>query len=228
MNSYLKKYVEAEYPLQEFISSIDLALSKMRHRELQHDYTSKHTAPQLPLELMHSEFTTNNAGNYRALNLDANTKNYYASKVESSYKTTKDEIVRLTAIFKDAFETNSTNNNHTQRASTNYMSNSNIVIDSIVVRAKGTSHVGLLRNRVHINASIGAVKRARLCRICYGVMHDAHNCSERDRVRRSIGGASSSDATFHQEQATEVHNATRLDNMIDATQNSINTSNFMY
>ncbi|PON96469.1 FHY3/FAR1 family [Trema orientale] len=48
MNSCLKKFVKAEYPLREFISSTDLTFSKMRHTELQHDYTSKHTSPQLP------------------------------------------------------------------------------------------------------------------------------------------------------------------------------------
>ncbi|PON48695.1 hypothetical protein PanWU01x14_235720 [Parasponia andersonii] len=164
---------------------------------------------------------------YGALNSDANMINYYASKVESSYKTVKNEIARLTVIFKDTFETNSTNNNHTQRASTNYKSNPDIVRDSIVVRAKGTSYVGSLRDRVHAHAPIGPVKRARLCPICYGVGHDACNCSERDRVRRSRGGTSSINATFDQEQAARVHGAIGLANMIDSTQDFINTSNFM-
>ena len=38
----------ATYPIKDFVKEIDLALSKMRHNELQMDYTSKHTWPELP------------------------------------------------------------------------------------------------------------------------------------------------------------------------------------
>lgn len=45
---------------------------------------------------------------YRSLNLVANMMNYYASKVDNSYKITKDDISRLTAVFEEAFH-NGTN-----------------------------------------------------------------------------------------------------------------------
>ena len=48
---------------------------------------------------------------YDSLNSDAQMMNYYASKVESSYKIAKEEIARLTAMFKDAFHANSSMTN---------------------------------------------------------------------------------------------------------------------
>ena len=48
INSYLKKFLTAQYPLREFVQQIDLGIQKLRHGELQNDYLSKHTSPQLP------------------------------------------------------------------------------------------------------------------------------------------------------------------------------------
>ena len=48
MNSYLKKFLKANYALHEFVQHIDLRVQKMRHGELENDYISKHTSLQLP------------------------------------------------------------------------------------------------------------------------------------------------------------------------------------
>ncbi|XP_062103040.1 protein FAR1-RELATED SEQUENCE 5-like [Humulus lupulus] len=48
MNFCFKKILLKRYTLREFITAIDLAVTKMRHIERQHDYMSKHTLPQLP------------------------------------------------------------------------------------------------------------------------------------------------------------------------------------
>ena len=48
---------------------------------------------------------------YGSLNSDTQMMNYYASKVKSSYKIAKEEIARLTAMFKDAFHANSSMTN---------------------------------------------------------------------------------------------------------------------
>ena len=48
MNSYLKKFLTAHYPIWEFIQQIDLGIQKLRHKEMENDYLSKHTSPQLP------------------------------------------------------------------------------------------------------------------------------------------------------------------------------------
>ena len=48
MNSYLKKFLKANYPLHEFVQHIDLGVQKIRHGELEKDYISKHTSHQLP------------------------------------------------------------------------------------------------------------------------------------------------------------------------------------
>ena len=42
---------------------------------------------------------------YDSLNSDANLMNFYASKVDSSFKLVKDEMVRLTTLFKEALKT---------------------------------------------------------------------------------------------------------------------------
>ena len=47
MNSYLKKFLKANYPLYEFVQQIDLRAQKMCHDESEKDYISKHTSPQL-------------------------------------------------------------------------------------------------------------------------------------------------------------------------------------
>ncbi|PON76978.1 hypothetical protein TorRG33x02_241630 [Trema orientale] len=77
---------------------------------------------------------------YGALNSEANTMIYYVSKIEASYKTAKDEIARLTALFKSAFETNSASKNNSSRTPRNYRSNPNIVRDPIIVKTKGSAH----------------------------------------------------------------------------------------
>ncbi|PON52479.1 hypothetical protein PanWU01x14_208770 [Parasponia andersonii] len=125
---------------------------------------------------------------YGALNSEANTMIYYTSKVEASYKTAKDEIARLTALFKSAFETSSASNNNSSR----------------------TPGMGL-------DTPAGTVKRSRICRIYYGIGHDARNCMEKDRVRSSRGGLSSSKPTSKQRITPGV------DNVLDSSQQSMNT-----
>ncbi|KAM6547389.1 hypothetical protein CsatB_019065 [Cannabis sativa] len=48
MNSALKKFLEACYPIREFISCIDLACMKLQHTEAQRTFISKFTTAQLP------------------------------------------------------------------------------------------------------------------------------------------------------------------------------------
>ncbi|PON83853.1 hypothetical protein TorRG33x02_204040 [Trema orientale] len=154
---------------------------------------------------------------YGALSSEANTMIYYASKVETSYKTAKDEIARLTALFKNTFETNSASNNNSQQTPGNYRSNPNIVRDPIIIKTKGSAHQGSIRDRMHIDTPVGTVKRSRRCRIYYGIGHDARNFIERDRARSSREGPSSSEPTTKQGIASKV------DNMLDSSQQSMNT-----
>ena len=63
MHSALKKkFLPATYPLREFVQEIDIMLSKQHHTELQCDYTSKHTSPQLSLFQIHSTLITKQVG----------------------------------------------------------------------------------------------------------------------------------------------------------------------
>ncbi|PON52480.1 hypothetical protein PanWU01x14_208780 [Parasponia andersonii] len=158
---------------------------------------------------------------YGALNSETNTMIYYASKVKASYKTAKDEIARLTALFKSTFERSSASNNNSSRTPGNYRSNPNIVRDPIIVKTKGSAHQRSIRDGMHVDAPVGTVKRQRICRIYYGIGHDARNYMEKDRVRSSRGGLSLSELTSEQRITPGV------DNVLDSSQQSMNTWDFM-
>lgn len=72
--------------------------------------------------------------------------NDYASKVESSYKIAKDEITRLTIMFKYAFHTNSFTVNTNQTTPDMFHTNPNNIKNPIVVRTQGSCHA---RSRVN-------------------------------------------------------------------------------
>ena len=73
---------------------------------------------------------------FGSLNSDAQMMNYYASKLESSYMIAKDEIARLTTMFRDAFHASSSSTNNTQANPSTFCNNCNIIMDPIVVRTK--------------------------------------------------------------------------------------------
>ncbi|PON51926.1 hypothetical protein PanWU01x14_213390 [Parasponia andersonii] len=153
---------------------------------------------------------------YGALNSEANTMIYYASKVEALYKTAKDEIARLTALFKSAFETNSASNKNSIRTPCNYRINLNIIRDLIIVKTKGSVHQESIRDGMRIDALVGTMKRLRIYQICYDIGHDARNCMEKDRIRSSHRGPLSS------EPISQQGITPRVDNMLDSSQYSIN------
>ena len=61
MNSYLKKFLQENYALCEFVQYIDLRVQKLHYGELENDYISKHTSLQLlpptdPLRLYYEQY----------------------------------------------------------------------------------------------------------------------------------------------------------------------------
>ncbi|XP_062114529.1 protein FAR-RED IMPAIRED RESPONSE 1-like [Humulus lupulus] len=48
MNFCLKKFLLKRYTLREFVTAIDIAVTKIRHIERLNDFTTKHTLPNLP------------------------------------------------------------------------------------------------------------------------------------------------------------------------------------
>ncbi|XP_062100163.1 protein FAR1-RELATED SEQUENCE 5-like [Humulus lupulus] len=48
MNSSIKKFLHASYNLREFVTSIDVAMTKLRHVEREDDYNSRHSSPPIP------------------------------------------------------------------------------------------------------------------------------------------------------------------------------------
>ena len=58
---------------------------------------------------------------YDLLNIETNLMNYYASKVETSFYTTKNEIARLTVMFKEACEMSS--NQDSNHCTSSYSNN---------------------------------------------------------------------------------------------------------
>ena len=140
--------------------------------------------------------------------------NYYTSKLESSYMIAKEEIAQLTARFKDAFHRNSTTTNTNQINIGTFRTNPNIIIDPVVVRTKGSRQVGSQSEGSEVEALMGSGQRPRQCSICKGVGHDACNCMDCERVRKSQEGASTSYNT--------------IDHIQDSTQESLQSSDHMY
>ncbi|POO00525.1 hypothetical protein TorRG33x02_035990 [Trema orientale] len=102
-----------------------------------------------------------------------------------------------------------------------YRDNPNIIKDPVTVKTKGSGYIGSSTDGILRPGSSGTVKKSRLCRIYYGVNHDARNCQSRS-MRKSNGGASTS------YNASDVATANSHDYMInDSTQDSIHSTDFI-
>uniref|UniRef100_A0A803NUB1 Protein FAR1-RELATED SEQUENCE n=1 Tax=Cannabis sativa TaxID=3483 RepID=A0A803NUB1_CANSA len=75
---------------------------------------------------------------YGSLNSDTNLLNFYASKLDNSFAYVKNEIARLTAYCKNAFDQTSSNQDgQASESSRGHQDNPNIVRDPINVKTKG-------------------------------------------------------------------------------------------
>ena len=113
---------------------------------------------------------------YDSLNTNTNLMNYCASKVEISFYTAKNEIARLTAMFKKACEMKS--NHNSNYCTSSYHNNPNIIKDLVIVRTKGVGNSGITRKPMDGEGLVGTVKRARKWAICNGVGNDTRNYTE--------------------------------------------------
>ena len=77
---------------------------------------------------------------YGSLNSYANLMNFYALKLEGSFKLAKDEMVRLTTMFKAVFENMSTQNGDSQVRLSGHRQNTNIIKGPKIVKTKGSSN----------------------------------------------------------------------------------------
>ena len=82
------------------------------------------------------------------------------------------------------------------------------------MRAKESRQVGSQLDGNEVEAPLGIGQRPRLCSIYKSVSHNARNCLDHERVRRGRGGTSSS------------HN--KIDHIQDSTQESFQSSDYMY
>ncbi|XP_062113927.1 protein FAR-RED ELONGATED HYPOCOTYL 3-like [Humulus lupulus] len=114
---------------------------------------------------------------FGVLNLDATMMNFYASKSPIYFKTTKNEISRLTIIFKEGFEIHRDANN-THRTCT-YRDNPNIIQDPIRVRTKGQGNTGPRRDARPTIPSDGIGYRQRACGKCGELGHNSRTCPNR-------------------------------------------------
>ncbi|PON80105.1 hypothetical protein PanWU01x14_005550 [Parasponia andersonii] len=107
---------------------------------------------------------------------DCTLMNFYTSRLKSSFKYAKSEIVRLTSFFKHEYKQISLRSNDDHVILGRHHDNPNIIRDLVNVQTKGSGHIGSSADGVHRAGSSGTVKKTRLCRICYGVGYDVHNC----------------------------------------------------
>ncbi|XP_060969937.1 protein FAR-RED IMPAIRED RESPONSE 1-like [Cannabis sativa] len=285
INSALKKFLEKNYCLREFVTTIDMTVSKLRHNETANDFKSRCTRPHPPnptclttyynqcaefytrtmyhkskkesgrysplesssIRTSNTEFITVKADEHytvvacsmkdrwypcrhlwatmKRLNmrripnsllmkrwsksakinlhlhfnppaqpqqhiyemarfgsLSSATYNFtfYAAKSEDSYNRAKEELERLTLMFKEEFDLNSNPEGETPQPG-RYRSNPNIIKDPEVVRTKGTGNTREGPNGEQIP------RNSRHCRICRSSDHDYRRCPNRQHNTGSQG-----------------------------------------
>ncbi|KAM6562282.1 hypothetical protein CsatB_022280 [Cannabis sativa] len=236
INLALKKFLEKNYCLREFVTTIDMTVSKLRHNETANDFKSRCTRPHPPnptcLTTYYNqcvEFYTRTMYHKVAEQLDLE-NNYFVisqeqegewqiytigkfqhpevryrvhycegqralhSKTEDSYTRAKEEIERLTLMFKEEFEMSSNPEGQTPQPG-RYRNNPNIIKDPEVVRTKGTGNPREGPNGEQIP------RNSRHCRICRSSGHDYRRCPNRQQNTGSQGQQSA-----HNQPTTDSFN----------------------
>ncbi|XP_060969971.1 protein FAR1-RELATED SEQUENCE 9-like [Cannabis sativa] len=119
---------------------------------------------------------------------------FYAAKTEDSYTRAKEEIERLTLMFKEEFEMSSNPEGQTPQPG-RYRNNPNIIKDPEVVRTKGTGNPREGPNGEQIP------RNSRHCRICRSSGHDYRRCPNRQQNTGSQGQQSA-----HNQPTTDSFN----------------------
>ncbi|KAM6583260.1 hypothetical protein CsatB_010262 [Cannabis sativa] len=119
---------------------------------------------------------------------------FYAAKTEDSYTRAKEEIERLTLMFKEEFEMSSNPEGETPQLG-RYRNNPNIIKDPEVVRTKGTGNPREGPNGEQIP------RNSRHCRICRSSGHDYRRCTNRQQNTGSQGQQSA-----HNQPTTDSFN----------------------
>ncbi|KAM6594333.1 hypothetical protein CsatA_002036 [Cannabis sativa] len=236
INSALKKFLEKNYCLREFVTTIDMTVSKLRHNETANDFKSRCTRPHPPnptcLTTYYNqcaEFYTRTMYHKVAEQLDLE-NNYFVisqeqegewqiytigkfqhpelryrvhycegqralySKTEDSYTRAKEEIERLTLMFKEEFEMSSNPEGQTPQPG-RYRNNPNIIKYPEVVRTKGTGNPREGPNGEQIP------RNSRHCRICRSSGHDYQRCPNHQQNTGSQGQQSA-----HNQPTTDSFN----------------------
>ncbi|KAM6579573.1 hypothetical protein CsatA_003347 [Cannabis sativa] len=222
INSALKNFLEKNYCLREFVTTIDMTVSKLRHNETANDFKSRCTRPhppnptclttyynqcaefytrtmyhkvaeQLDLENNYFVLTQEQEGEWQIFTIgkfqhpDVQYRVHYCegrralhSKSEDSYNRAKEELERLTLMFKEEFDLNSNPKGETPQPG-RYRSNPNIIKDPEVVRTKGTGNTREGPNGEQIP------RNSRHCRICRSSDHDYRRCPNRQHNTGSQG-----------------------------------------
>ncbi|XP_060968280.1 protein FAR1-RELATED SEQUENCE 5-like [Cannabis sativa] len=223
INSALKKFLEKNYCLREFVTTIDMTVSKLRHNETANDFKSRCTRPhppnptclttyynqcaefytrtmyhkvaeQLDLENNYFVLTQEQEGEWQIFTIgkfqhpDVQYRVHYCegrralhSKSEDSYNRAKEELERLTLMFKEEFDLNSNPEGETPQPG-RYRSNPNIIKDPEVVRTKGTGNTREGPNGEQIP------RNSRHCRICRSSDHDYRRCPNRQHNTLDLVG----------------------------------------
>ncbi|KAM6556164.1 hypothetical protein CsatB_003183 [Cannabis sativa] len=183
INSALKKFLEKNYCLREFVTTIDMTVSKLRHNETANDFKSRCTRPHPPNPTCLTTYYNQCAAFYtrtmyhkvaEQLDLENN------SKSEDSYNRAKEELERLTLMLKEEFDLNSNLEGETPQPG-RYRNNPKIIKDPEVVRTKVTGNTREGPNGEQIP------RNSRHCRICRSSDHDYRRCPNRQHNTGSQG-----------------------------------------
>uniref|UniRef100_A0A803PHZ8 Protein FAR1-RELATED SEQUENCE n=1 Tax=Cannabis sativa TaxID=3483 RepID=A0A803PHZ8_CANSA len=161
---------------------------------------------------------------YGSLTYDTNMLNFYASRINSNFIFAKQEIARITAYCKDAFEQNLGSPTPVQVPHMGHQNNQNIVRDPVIVKTKGMEnhHGGQVEGLGGLDA-----KRSRECRMCSSVEQDYRKCPHKLRPNTKGQSASSSQlASFFGPTTTNNHENTGCF-VDDSTQESFQSFPFM-
>uniref|UniRef100_A0A803PK85 CCHC-type domain-containing protein n=1 Tax=Cannabis sativa TaxID=3483 RepID=A0A803PK85_CANSA len=155
---------------------------------------------------------------YGALNSDANMMNYYASQSTTHYNIAKEEIARLTTMFKEGFEIGESS--CSAPAPRSYRDNPNIIQDPTRVRTKGTGNA----QRRDGEPTNGTGSRQRQCGLCCEMGHNSRTCPNRGTTPAWGRGRATTRHTLEQNTNSGNENVQGDTNMPYSTQGSFQSS----
>ncbi|XP_024030338.1 protein FAR1-RELATED SEQUENCE 5-like [Morus notabilis] len=216
MNRIIRQLVDSTKSLTDFVSLVDHAINKLRHKDLQDDFSTRHSTPSLRHAYILNPYYQHAASLF--------TRRIYTKKVSHEIKLIHaytvrqvDEIDRWAVHAKAQFQTRYQTNNEVpqeileltrsyrdpplvrQQESIDEINPFEVLKDPIVVQNKGT----VRRPQVGPSAQeeLGLERLKRKCAMCKGHGHNKQTCPlKKDKAKTMLTCSEGNDDSTHPTQ----------------------------